>query len=58
MDEELKKAVADFYSPEELIELLSPFSADEFLELIDTLEEKLLENIEEIKEDMNYGSID
>lgn len=54
MDEELKKSIADFYSPEELIGLLSPFSGDEFLELLDSVEEKLLENIELILEDMNY----
>lgn len=54
MDEELKKSIVDFYSPEELIGLLSPFSGDEFLELIDALEEKLIENIEEIKEEMSY----
>lgn len=54
MDEELKKAIADFYTPEELIGLLSPFSEDEFLNLIDTLEEKLLENIEEIVEEVQY----
>lgn len=56
MDDELKKAIADFYSPEELIGLLSPFSGDEFLELLDAIEEKLLENIEEIKEEMSYGN--
>lgn len=55
MPDELKKAIADFYTPEELIGLLSPFSGDEFLELIDSIEEKLIENIEEIKEEMNYG---
>lgn len=56
MNEELKKAIADFYAPEELIGLLSPFSGDEFLELIDAIEEKVIENLDEIMEDMNYGN--
>lgn len=55
MNEELKKAIADFYIPEELIGLLSPFSGDEFLDLIEAIEEKVLENIQEITEEMNYG---
>lgn len=57
MNDELKKAIADFYTPEELIGLLSPFSGDEFLDLIDAIEEKLLESIEEIKEEINYGDV-
>ena len=55
MPDELKKAVVDFYSPEELVQLLSPFSEGEFLDLIEAIEEKVLENIQEILEEINYG---
>lgn len=53
-DEEFKKSIVDFYTPEELIELLSPFSDEEFLELVEQLEEKILYNIDELKEQMNH----
>ena len=54
MDEDFKRAIVDFYSPEELLSLLSPLSADCFLALLDALEEELTENIQEIKEEMRY----
>lgn len=54
MDEELKKAIADFYTPEELVGLLPILSEGAFLELIDALEDEIAEVEQEIKEEMGY----
>jgi hypothetical protein len=54
MDEELKKVIADFYTPEELVGLLPILSEGAFLELIDALEDEIAEVEQEIKEEMGY----
>lgn len=53
MDEELKQAIADYFSPEELIGLLD-LTRGEYLELIDNIEDILEDNIDEIKQEMSY----
>lgn len=53
MEEELKKQIADYYTGPELIDLLKVDVQD----LVDLLfEDYILDNLEEIKEDMNYGN--
>lgn len=53
MDEEFKKAVVDYFTPEELVSFLE-LTPDDFYLVVDALEETILENIEELKEEMRH----
>lgn len=54
LSEELRLAIADWFSPEELILLLNiPID-----ELVDIFEPEILERIEQIKEEIQWDMID
>lgn len=55
MDEFFKNQILDYFTPTELIDLLMENDDDMFSELIDLLEDRILENIEQVKEFMSYG---
>lgn len=53
MIEEFKAAVRDYFTPEELVGFLG-LDDTEFIGLVDYLEDILIDNADEIKEQMNY----
>jgi hypothetical protein len=53
MDDEFKKAIVDFYTPEELLCLLE-LNDEEFFDLLGCLEDKLEENEEHLREEMRF----
>jgi hypothetical protein len=55
VDEFFKNQILDYFTPTELVDLLMDNEDDMFEELIDLLEDRILENIEQVKEFMRYG---
>lgn len=53
MDDDFLKSIMDYYAPHEIVELLD-IEDSTYLNLLQFLEEELNDNIEQIKEDMNY----
>lgn len=55
MDEFFKNQILDYFTPTELIDLLMDNDDEMFPELVEFLEDRILENIEQVKEFMSYG---
>ncbi len=55
MDEFFKNQILDYFTPTELVDLLMSDEDDMFEELVELLEDRILENINQIKEFMSYG---
>lgn len=56
MDEHLKQRIVDFFTPAELVDfILDVDDTDAMYQLVENLSDYIEENIEEIKEYINYG---
>lgn len=55
VDEFFKNQILDYFTPTELVDLLMSEEDEMFEELVELLEDRILENIEQIKEFMSYG---
>jgi hypothetical protein len=56
VDEFFKNQILDYFTPTELVDLLMEEDDDMFEELVELLEDRILENIDQVKEFMNYGN--
>lgn len=57
MDEYLKQRIVDFFTPSELVDfLLDEEDTDMMDQLVEFLRDHIEDNIEEVKDYMNYGN--
>jgi hypothetical protein len=55
MDDDLKDRILEYFSPVELVDLVMELEDELFGDLIELLRERIEDNLEHIKELINYG---